>query len=434
VTRWRPGGRLVLLIALLGYLAVLAYPNFTSYEPNWARAGILDTPGIRFADMRSVTSAWECVRKGQQVLVHNYCDPLDQRPANYPSLWMRLSFLGLGQDDTTVLGIAVGIAFLASIFLLAGPLTLREGVLWSALVTSPSVMLGVNRGNVDLLLFAVLVVALVALARAGRGARILGCALVELAALLKLFPIFASAAVLQWRRRPALIGFGTILLVFVGYALVIRHEIETIRSVVPRSVSLSFGAGVIVDALRGRYGENAFIVSDRPLGIGLLGVLTMIVAAGVALVLARSERERPEPSTRLLSLWAGGAIFVGCWAFTETSFDYRLAFCLLAVPQLLEWTRQSRPAVPFAWGALFLLLAVLWLSDTQPFLWPRIDGPWLHAESIFPWDELLVWALVAYFTAALVRTVPPWFRRGTRTVPHAAPALGSPARLDSRRR
>jgi hypothetical protein len=403
-------GRLVVLAALLAWIVVLAYPHYTRYAPNWPRMGILDT-SVPFADMRSITSAWECVRKGQQVLVHNYCDPLGWRPANYPNLWMRLSFLGLGQGNTTALGIGVGAAFLGSIFLLTGPLTLLEGLYWSLLITSPSVMLGVCRGNVDLLLFAVLVVALAAIARKGGRARSLGCALVELAAVLKLFPVFASAAVLHWRRRVALLAFGALALVFAVYALAIRHEIETIRRVVPTGVNLSFGAGVIVDALRARYGDSAFIVADRPLAIAVLGVGTLVLGAVIALGLRRWFDGSAEPSTRLPWLWAGGAVFLGTWAFTENSFDYRLAFCLLAVPQLLEWTRLRKPAIPLPRTALLLLLVTLWLSDSQPMLWSAVDDRWRHAESIFPFDEVLVWGLAVYFTVALMRTLPSWLGR-----------------------
>jgi hypothetical protein len=408
----RRDGRLVVLAALVAYAAILAYPHYSAYEPNWTRMGVSDTP-VRFADMRSVTSGWECVRKGEHVLVHNPCDPLGHRPANYPNLWMRLAFLGLGPRDTTALGLIVGVVFLASIFFLAGPLTLSVGLLWSALVTSPSVMLGINRGNVDLFLFAALVFAVGALARAGRGFRVLGCALIEVAALLKLFPIFAAAAVLHWRRRPALLAFAAMTLVFAAYALMIRHEIQTIRSVVPASVAFSFGAGVIIRALR-RYGETAFFVADRPLAIALLALLTLAVSVAVAVALAHREQEEPEPSTRLIPLWAGAPLVVGCWVFTETSFDYRLAFCLLAVPQLLEWAGQRRPAVPLPRTALLVLVAGLWLSDTQSFLWPAVDGRWLRAESVFPFDELLVWGLVVYLTVALLRTLPPWLVRSSR--------------------
>jgi hypothetical protein len=298
--------------------------------------------------------------------------------------------------------------------MLAGPLAFWEGVYWSALVSSPSVMLGVNRGNVDMLLFALLMVALMGLARASGRARAFGCAVIKLAAFLKLSPIFASAAVLQWRRRrPALLAFSALLIVFGVYALVIRHEIETIRSVIPAGIDLSFGAGVIVGGLRAHFGHSAFLIRDRPFAVALIALFTLAIGVALAIASGRRQREEPESSTRLLWLWAGGAVFIGCSAFTENGFDYRLAFCLLAVPQLLQWARQDRPAVPLPTVGLVLLLLGLWLSDTQPFLWHAIDYRWVRAESVFPFDELLVWGLVVYFTVALVRTLPIWLPRLT---------------------
>jgi Glycosyltransferase family 87 len=405
----RVDGRAILAAALLAYLAALAYPHFTSYAPNWQRVGVFDAP-IRFADMRSLTSAWECVRDGQPVLVHNHCDPLGWRPANYPGAWLRLSFLGLGQGDTTALGVAVGLAFLASLFLLAGRLSLLEGVVWSVLAVSPSVMLGVNRGNVDLLLFTLIVVALASLG-GRRWARAAACGLIELAAVLKLFPIFAAVAVLQWRRRSALAAFGLLTAGFAVYAFAVRHELETIRRVVPRGVSLSFGAGVVVDALRSAYGLDAPLVRDRPLAIAVIGLAALTAAVAAAGLAARRRPAGPEASTRLPWLWAGGAVLAGTWVFTENSFDYRLSFALLAVPQLLEWARQERPAVPLARTALVLLAAALWLSDPVPIFSSGVTRPWLRAQAHFPWDELLVWALVVYLAAAMLLTRPAWLRR-----------------------
>jgi hypothetical protein len=405
--RLRVDGRLVLVAALVAYGFALFSPHLTTATPNWTKMGVLDST-VPFADMREITSAWECVRKGESVIVHDYCDPVNWRPANFPQIWMRLTFLGLGQGATNGLGIAVDLIFLGSIFLLTGPLRWWEGAVYGALVTSPSIMLGVDRANVDLLLFAFVVVALLAFARAGPRVRVLGCALLELAAWLKLFPIFATGAVLRWRRRPALLAFAAITLVFLGYAVVIWHEIKTIRSVVESSIPLSFGAGVIVQAFP-HYGGTNNMIGNRPLAILLLCLFTLAVAVGLALLLKRRQSDQqPEPSSRLLSLWAGAGIVIGCWAFTENSWDYRLAFCLLAVPQFLEWARQRNPVMPFAGWALALMVATLWLSDTQPMLWPVIDKPWGRAESVFPFDEVLVWGLVVYLAVAMLRTLPPW--------------------------
>ena len=77
----------------------------------WNRLGVPGEDTKSFGDMRSITSAWECARRGISVIYLNPCDPL-QRPANYPRIWLAPASLGLGQGSTPALGILVAIAFL----------------------------------------------------------------------------------------------------------------------------------------------------------------------------------------------------------------------------------------------------------------------------------------------------------------------------------
>jgi hypothetical protein len=404
----------VLLGVLVIYAAVLQYPSVTSFDPHWGRTGIAVEP-IRFADTQSLTSAWDCTRRGEPVLAENPCDPLG-RPANYPSLWMKLTFLGLGLDDSVEVGVAIGLLFLASLFVLAGPLTLLEGAVWSLLVVSPSVMLGVERGNADILLFALCVAAVTAIASRPAAARAAGVALLELAAMLKLFPIFAAGAVLHARRRWALASFGLLAGVFAVYAFSIRDELETIRRVVPRRVELSYGSGALADGLRAAFGTDAWLLRDRTVTTVLIVAATFALAAAVAAVLGRRAGGPRAPSTRLPFLWAGAGIYVGTWAFAMSNFDYRLAFALLAVPQLLEWARQQAPTVPLARSALVLLAAVLWLSDGLRAVIPfGLGRAWVELETHFPFDELLTAALSVYLSVCLLLTLPEWlpspFRR-----------------------
>ena len=90
--------------------------------PDRARLTLRET----FADMRSLTSAWECVRRHVEVLAVNPCDPM-RRPANYPRLWTDLSFLGLGQHQTTILGCLNGALFVFGVLALARRTMLKVG-------------------------------------------------------------------------------------------------------------------------------------------------------------------------------------------------------------------------------------------------------------------------------------------------------------------
>src|SRR5437588_684915 len=134
-----------------------------------------------------------------EVLAVNPCDPM-RRPANYPRLWTDLSFLGLGQHQTTILGCLNGVLFVFGVLALAVRGTAFQGLLLGALAFSPAVMLGVERGNVDLTMFAMTVAGILLVSRA-RVRALAGYGLILLAALLKLFPIFAVAGLLKQSRR-----------------------------------------------------------------------------------------------------------------------------------------------------------------------------------------------------------------------------------------
>ena len=97
-----------------------------------------------FLDMRSLTSAWECDRRGIDVLPVNPCDPR-ARPANYPRLWLVPAPLGLGDDDTVWLGVGLAVVFFVSALAVTGPLTVREGLIYGIALCSPAVMFGVER-------------------------------------------------------------------------------------------------------------------------------------------------------------------------------------------------------------------------------------------------------------------------------------------------
>ena len=154
-------------------------------QEQWHRLRVpAQTP--TFFDMRSVTSAWECDRKGIDPLPSNPCDP-HGRPANYPRLWLLPSRLGFGDSATVPLAVANALFFLAVAVVFVGRLRVWEGLVVALALCSPAVMLGVERGNVDLSVFAVLMVALM-LFRRQAWMRIVSHFLFLLAAMLKIFP------------------------------------------------------------------------------------------------------------------------------------------------------------------------------------------------------------------------------------------------------
>ena len=192
--------------------------------------------------MRSITSSWDCAHRGIDAFPHNPCDP-QGRPENYPRIWTKLGVFGLGSGATTTLGVLTAVVFFLAALAVAGPLGLGEGAVYAATLLAPATLLGVERGNADLLMFALVALGVVVLRRsawAGAGA-------ITLAGVLKLFPALALAVLLRRRARwPAL---AASLLVLAVYAAVTLDDIRAILRVLPRGVVNSYGVLVLVDSL-----------------------------------------------------------------------------------------------------------------------------------------------------------------------------------------
>jgi hypothetical protein len=387
-------GRLLAgVLVVLFFAALLSYRGVTGTTP-WATVGI--EPGDKsFADLRSITSSWDCERKRIEPFPNNPCDPF-HRPANYPRVWTRLGVFGVGEGDTVPLGVAIGIVFFAAALAATGPLTLGEGAVYSVGLLAPATVLGVERGNVDLLMFALVVLGLLLVRRSPWA----GAFPIVLASVLKLFPAFALVSFVRLRRRwPALLASVVAICV---YGVVTLNDIRTLRHVIPRVVVNSYGAGVAVEALR--LAHVSWVQSPAEVRYVRLAVLALGVLLAYTLVLVRPASAAAVTSggLRLDAFWVGAAVYVGTYAL-ESNFDYRLAFLLLCVPQLCTWVRRDGAPVPLPAAALGALLLTLWLSSAQPPL-PFGLQTW-YVNLAFPPEEVLNWLLFAWLGAALARGV-----------------------------
>jgi hypothetical protein len=376
--RWLPRSRAILLLIVGGYfLALLALGG----RQHWAPLGV--TPGhLPFGDLRSITSGWECTRRGIDVLPANPCDP-SGKPANYPRIWMSPAFLGLGQGSTVVLGILVGAIFLvAAIAVLPADARPREAVLYALALCSPAVMLGVERGNVDILIFALVVLAILLFRRSERS-RLVAHLLMLFAAVLKLFPIFAAGVLLRQPRRRALIGLGALVACFALYAFAIRADLRTLVRVTPQSNDFSYGIRLFSQWLANvatKIGGST--VGRLPLRAWDDALALLIV--GSAVLLRKNGRGRtPQtagPSAeRDLDLFVAGAGVYICSYVLLRNFDYRLAYLLLTLPQLFRWARDGQRLAVVSLAALF---GTLWFDADL-----TVDVP-LLGSALRHWNKL----------------------------------------------
>ena len=377
----RPSGGQVLLAALIGlYFLVLYSQNWY-----WPRFGVPSVPDLSFVDIRYWTTAWECARDGIDVVPRNLCDPHGMRLNDHPRIWLAPAFLGLGESSTFVLGLLVAAAFLVAVFATIGRIGVREAFLYAALLCSPSVMLGIERANTDLIVFVVVAAGVLVVGRGTKVGAAIGSALLLFAAVLKLYPALAWGALLRLPRRRAIASLLVMSAAFAVYVLATLDDLRAMREHFPRELQFSYGAPVLADGL----------------GSGGLGGHLLVVAAGLALAAGLFALAKRRPSadldlgTETALFLAGAGIYVGSYAFTF-NFNYRLIFLLLTVPYLLRSTRRS--------GVVLILLA-LWLGSTLPYFPFRLGEDWADASDRFPWDELVNWLLFAYLAAAYVLVV-----------------------------
>lgn len=398
-------GRLLVLFCLYGYfVALIAQGGHLAWQ--WFQ---VPATSPSFLDLRSVTSGWECTRKGIDVLVRNPCDPFP-RPANYPRVWLWPSFLGLGQSATIILGVVVAAAFFVGALALMGRVEspLDAGV-WVALLVSPAVMLGVERGNADLIVFPIVVGALLMLRARMPIARALAHGAFLFAAMLKLFPALAFVSLLRQPRRRAITGAGLVGVGFLIYVIVTFDDIRTIHRVLPQNIYYSYGADVAVRAvtlwLSVRYASLASLGRHGPEQIVLWSAVALAVL--VAAAVARTWKPPAATNDRELdAFFAGCGIYVGSFVL-EHNFDYRLVYLLLVVPQLLRWVRTSR----LAGAVLVVLVLTMWLSEALS------NGYWRQAYPL-PYDELLTWFLFATLLGMAAAVARPRVYPLLRGLPH----------------
>lgn len=387
----------------------------------WGRAGIpvlLPT----FADLRAYTTAWECDRAGIDVLVSNPCDPWGRLHVP-PRLPAELGFLGVGESATVPLALGVIAAFLVSVLVVAGPLRLYEVPVYAAIVFSPSVLLGVERANTDLLIFALLTLVLVTV-RADGPLRAVSYGSLLLAAMLKLYPIFAAGVLLRHGRRRAIEACLVVFVPFAIYLFLIRDDLPLLQNRM-RVAAHSWGAPVLPMEL-GITGprETLFVVS------GLAAAV--VVSAGLAILLRRRPTSAEGSSARSLdAFWIGAGLYIGTFV-VGANFNYKLVCLIFVVPQLLSWAREGwgpgrKSRVPFPALAVLATVGMFWAGVESPVV-PDLGAKLIWARQVwFPFDEGLAWVMLAYLAMALWLTLPRELvgvRRESRAEPRGAVSGG----------
>ena len=335
--------------------------------------------GVWFLDTFAILASNDAVSLGRDPYAVNLLDYLN-RPHVYSHWWLHLRDLGFTRIHSIAIGAALGVAFLTTALAWLRPRAPGELLWYGVVLFSSPVVLAVDRGNNDLVVFILLAAVVPCLMSRERWVRFLAAVPIALAAGLKFYPAIAGLVLLatpggRERRGRILLAVG--LLVLVGWD--VGPDLARFGKFVPRAEGLmTFGA---INLL-----APAGLVGWRALATGLV-----LAALAVGLFLRTRIFDgwvlTPELRSAWLSFILGAALLAGCF-FTGTNYAYRWVFAILMAPLL--WRLPRDPTAPSGVRRLAaltagLLVFVLWVDALASAVLARFLGR-------MPGDVLVGWA------------------------------------------
>jgi hypothetical protein len=420
----RHGGSIV-AAGIAAVALVLVTAGFL-HNFDWVRSWrVIGFPGALppFYDLHVVTdNAARCADATGYPYLHAACDPW-ATGYNYPPIWLLLGKLGIDGGSTPLLATLFELpALLLFAFLLRG-YSVRSGLMALALMLSPSVVLGFERGNIDIAEW-ILVCGAALLFSEHSALRAAGAlALLCLAVVIKFLAVFCCTLFVRLRPRSMVVA-GLLAGFSLVYLYSLADVLQVIRQETPISPYVSYGYPILFDRLEFLYGPR--------LGLDLSGLthswipiitITLVILAALAAAVVIWHRGRAfcrlsEGSAGVAFLFGSG-VFCGSFLLLNTNYTYRLMFLLLCLPQLFDWIEERSAAGNNSRRAAYLLYVCCLVSMWLKFHPERT----LHVNQLADWILfgmlVMLGALNAlYALAALIAA-----RAAPRT---PAPAVTSP--------
>jgi len=152
MTSMRVSAKFTLSLLILSGCAALAGSFvFHGYERTWSSLGIYPLSPY-FSDARVLTSGAESHALGFDPMVYNPRHPSGEL-MDYPRTWQLFFYLGIDQKDTIYFEAAFVSLFFLGIFLFLAEINKVTAAALACGIFSPAVLMGIERGNNDLVIF-----------------------------------------------------------------------------------------------------------------------------------------------------------------------------------------------------------------------------------------------------------------------------------------
>jgi hypothetical protein len=357
-------GSVVALGLVTTAIVLLTLGRVVGWDPTWRAFGVtpLQPP---FLDMHIINDCAANFWRGVDAYAPGACNGAT---FNIPPAWLWLGFFGLDGSDSSWLSVLVITATAIVMVLLFRGRSWPCGVIALGAVISPSVMMGVERGNLDLLILALVGSAALIYEEERVGRACGAIALLCLGVVLKLLPMFCVSLAARFSRQTFIFACTTLALSLI-YVVSTMKYIFLIRRNVPTTFVLSYGYKTIflgLDHIRSEAGLGLLGLADTWVPSSTAAAVLMC-AAIVAVTSFWNRREfcSVDISVAGTAFLFGAGIYCGTFLL-GTNFIYRLMFLLLCVPQLLDWQihkYEGDEVIGIAeLGLLLTVLGVLWVN------------------------------------------------------------------------
>jgi len=399
---------------------------------SWKIFGIWTVPSVfgwntGFADLAYITATADCMSAGTDIAT---CDPYGRPFTPYtviPS--SALSALGLGLQQTGVLGVGLALIWVA----LVGALSVLVVTRWqrvgasgaigltaalaaiTLLAISPGVLLGVERGTVDILIAALAAAGLLVFARpsSGPATKTIAAIALFIASILKYFAVGVFAVFLapkRWSWIAAAAGAATIVFLIWNFDDLLLAQ-GTARSNVVSTTRIMFSSttGIVTWLVEDSFAFNP--PEDQVLNSTLLKVIgALIFVALIALLTALLHKNRTSIALTDGAPWyliVGGSFILAVPYLLGESNDYRLLFLVLPLAGILVWIGQGGPQLllwPIVAAVVFAgLTGSSMVTNDAGFIIPKaalIIGDFALAVALAFGVALWCWAWTMKFAAS----------------------------------
>lgn len=367
------GWRFWLIICTLTYYLV-----FALWPALFALYGLDHSTGW-FLDSYAILASNDAVAAGWNPWTINPYDPLG-RPHVYSHWWLKLSGLGFTRDNNFLLGGLFVAGFFIAAFWWLRARSKLELAWFLAVLLSPVVLFGVERGNNDLFICALLLPVAVMVTHQSAWLRWLALVPLLLATALKFYPAVGMVVLLTAPTRKEAWARGVVAAaVLVVIILDARADFAILNNLIPRPRGLM------------TTGSNRMF-----LHLGLthsVSTCCSILLAVVAVALSRPLRllsgwsVAPADRTIWMGFVLGATLLVGCF-FAGSSYSYRFVYAVMMAPMLWRLMSDktiSKPVRRLAITTSALLLMMMWMDAVLSYVATQ-------ALAYQPDEKLLEWS------------------------------------------